>query len=97
MQVVPILSMRCTAACHNAEYTMAAQAYTRLEGMAGGMCAGRPRMMKGNAAMSLVYQKIAGTQNCGNGMPIAMGQHMKMPQAEIDLIKNWIDQGANNN
>lgn len=90
-QIAPILASRC-ASCHP-PFGATGTAYTRLTGMAGGACNNRPRMMPGNATMSLVYQKLTNTQNCGDQMP----RSGLLPQAQRDLFRDWINQGANNN
>jgi hypothetical protein len=91
-EIAPILSSRC-ASCHGT-FGATGTAYTRLTGMTGGgPCSNRPRMVPGNATMSLVYQKITNTQNCGDQMP----RSGLLPQAQRDLIRDWINQGANNN
>ncbi len=73
---------------------MAASAFNRLGGNASGGCAG-PRMTPGNATTSLVFQKIAGTHTCGGSrMPLNRTPLSTMQQ---NLIRDWINQGAQDN
>jgi hypothetical protein len=68
-------------------------AYANLVGVqaSGPSCGstGETRVVPGNSAMSLLYHKVAGTEDCGNTMPSAS-------QAAA-LIQQWIDEGAPNN
>ncbi|HEU4409676.1 MAG TPA: hypothetical protein VFS43_30760 [Polyangiaceae bacterium] len=55
-----------------------------------------PIIEKGNAEASLMYIKVARpteAQDCGERMPQAPEE--PLTQAEIDAIKQWIDNGAN--
>jgi hypothetical protein len=68
-------------------------AYSNLVGVtaAGPACgaSGEMRVVPGNSAMSLLYNKVAGSEDCGSTMPeTAQG---------VTLIQSWIDQGAPNN
>jgi hypothetical protein len=96
--IAPIFKAACgNAMCHGGQYGMSNMViYTRLMGMAGGACEGRPRMMAGNSAMSLVVQKMAGTQNCGMRMPDSNRTYFDTKMADLDKIKAWIDGGAKN-
>jgi hypothetical protein len=75
-----------------------AKAYSQLVGVtaAGSACAGsgEVRVVPGSSAKSLMYHKVAGTQDCGVRMPYG-GPYLD--QANIDLIRTWIDEGAPNN
>jgi hypothetical protein len=55
----------------------------------------RTRVMPGNAAMSLLVQKLRGdTVMCGSVMPVT-GTSVTDP--ELARISNWINAGACNN
>jgi hypothetical protein len=73
---------------------MQTAAYNNLVNMPSGQCAGVTRVVPGSSAMSLLYQKVAGTQTCGVRMP-AGGPYLCGPQ--ISLFQSWIDNGATNN
>lgn len=61
----------------------------------GTACAGAGTLVvPGNAAGSLLYQKLAGTQTCGAAMPLgSTGLSAMNPQAVADL-EAWINSGA---
>ena len=83
----------CHGASGNLDMSSQSTAYSNLVGVtaAGPACgaSGEMRVVPGNSAMSLLYNKIAGTEDCGNTMPeTAPG---------VTLIQSWIDEGAPNN
>jgi hypothetical protein len=55
-------------------------------------CTSLKRVLPNDADNSVLYRKITGSA-CGNRMP----QGGTLTQANIDSIRVWIDQGANNN
>ncbi len=83
----------CHGASGNLDMSSQSTAYTNLVGVmaAGPSCggSGETRVVPGNAAMSLLYNKVAGTEDCGNTMP-------ESPQG-VTLIQSWINEGAPNN
>lgn len=106
-EVAPILRAKCQQACHGGQYQSAGTAYTRLRAMTANntACASQPRIVVNDGANSLVIKKLLGTQTCGGRMPqVAMGAGSRacngtecVAASDIDLIKRWIDQGAQNN
>jgi hypothetical protein len=56
-------------------------------------CAGVLRVKPSDAANSALYRRIEGT--CGSLMPLDGSG--ALPQAQRDLIRDWINQGALNN
>ncbi|MCC7535240.1 MAG: hypothetical protein IT379_03460 [Deltaproteobacteria bacterium] len=56
-------------------------------------CNDRTRVVPGDAANSVLYQKISGENLCGPRMPLSRDP---LPQVEIDRIRTWIDEGARN-
>ena len=78
-------------------------AYTDLVGVAaqGRSCGTKTekRVVAGSSATSLLYTKIAGTQDCGSRMPEASGfiPATNVSAADAALVKSWIDSGALNN
>ncbi len=52
-----------------------------------------PRVLPNDHAGSLMWNKVNGTQNCGSRMPLGGGA---LSQEKIDLIGEWIDNGAMN-
>jgi glucose/arabinose dehydrogenase len=89
--VFPILQAQCSG-CHSA-HSARSTSYAELTSMSTGSCSGRPRLVAGNAAGSLLYQKITGSQTCGGSMPPSG----LMPSSQASIIGTWINQGAPNN
>jgi hypothetical protein len=55
---------------------------------------GEQRVVAGNASQSLLFQKVSeATPPCGSRMPLG-GQPLS--GAQLTLIENWINQGAQN-
>ncbi len=100
-QVYTIIAADCRP-CHTAEddgdLDMSSRrlAFDNLvnEDASGSACAGdgRVRVVPGDAEESLLVQKLEGTQDCGDRMPRG---RTALPQAQIELIKAWIEGGAN--
>jgi hypothetical protein len=58
---------------------------------------GQIRVIAGDAANSLVWKKVAGTQPCGLQMPEDGPLNGFLTGAQIQTIADWINQGAPNN
>lgn len=98
-QVQPIFTNRCVnAGCHpggSAPFPLqAGVSYGRLVNVVAteAPCAGIMRVKPSDADNSAVYRRLQGT--CGNQMPLGL---TPLPQAERDLVRDWINQGAPNN
>ncbi len=98
-QIQPIFTTNCTdAGCHpggGAPFSLQAGAsYGNLVGVAAtnGPCAGDLRVQPSNASGSALIKRLNGT--CGQRMPLGSPS---LPLAQIQLISDWINQGANNN
>jgi hypothetical protein len=99
-QVFGILSARCSP-CHTEEndgdlsFASASEAHDNLVDQAaeGPACEGdgRVRVIPGDAAGSLLVQKLEGTQDCGARMP---RNRDPLDAASIATIKAWIEAGA---
>jgi hypothetical protein len=94
--------------CHGGDAPMLSfasksAAYADLVGVGaqGRSCATKAekRVVAGSSATSLLYNKIAGTQDCGSRMPEAsvFGAATNVSSADLALVKSWIDSGALNN
>ncbi len=83
--VLPILKNKCSA-CHGSSGGWDASSYKSV--MESGAHA--PVVVPGNAANSLLVQKIMGTQKDGLLMPPGG----KLSDAEIQIITDWINAGA---
>ena len=69
-------------------------AFTNLVGAAtgGSACSGKTRVVAGDSAQSVLYDKVTGGGNlCGSRMPLGGAA---LPQNLVDLVKAWIDGGA---
>ncbi len=84
-------------ACHPAlgglNLSTQAVAYTDMVNVTG-PC-GVTRVIPGNSAGSFLYQKVARIQTCGVGMPPPPSSAVSA--ADVDAIRDWIDEGALNN
>jgi hypothetical protein len=69
-----------------------ATAYKNLVGVGASRCSGTLVVPK-SAATSVLYEKVT-RPSCGSLMP---QNAPPLSQAELDLLKNWIDQGALDN
>ena len=99
-----IINGTCTG-CHgavapsgNLNMSTQAAAYSHLVNVnsAGPACGvkAEPRVLPNDHAGSLIWNKINGTQNCGSRMPLGGGA---LSQEKIDLMAEWIDNGALDN
>lgn len=88
--------VRCHGASGSLDLSTETLAYNNLVGIAarGTACTGgnRVRVVRGNAAMSLLYQKLDGTHTCGNLMPRGAAA---LSAAQLTTIRTWINNGAN--
>ena len=92
--VQPIFDQSCTS-CHpgsgNLDLT-AANSYNQLVNVnASGYSA--KRVVPGDAANSVLYKKIDGSGAYGSNMPLGGN----LSTAQINIIKQWIVEGAKNN
>ena len=97
-QVQPIFTANCVSAgCHpggGAPFPLNSSSYINLINIqATSSCTSDKRVLPGNAPSSVLYRKIAGS-TCGDRMPLS---RTPLAQTEIDLIRDWINQGARNN
>jgi hypothetical protein len=94
-QIVPIFNASCVS-CHGGRgdlFLTSSQAYSNLVNVSTrtGSCFGMMRVLPGNSAQSSLFRRVAGT--CSDRMPLGGS----LTQSEIELIRQWIDQGALNN
>ncbi len=54
-----------------------------------------PLVKAGDPAGSYLWLKVSHTATEGRGMPRTFLGSKKLPQAELDTVRNWIIQGAN--
>jgi len=98
--VQPIFTQSCAfAGCHGSTGTVqslnleAGHSFANLVNVPSTEVIGPIRVVPGNSASSYLVMKLEGTAP-GAQMPSGMPP---LPQAEIQLIKDWIDQGATDN
>lgn len=72
----------------------AASAYAALveqPASSGGPCDGETLVVSGDAASSVIYRKVTGTNLCGQKMPMGGAD---LSQDKIDILEAWIAAGA---
>lgn len=87
-QIKPLLTRRC-AECHGAKKQQVGLRVDSAKGMLEGGDSG-PAIVRGESDKSLIVHAITGTENASQMPP----EGEKLTDAEIALIRNWIDQGA---
>jgi hypothetical protein len=99
-QVQPIFTANCVnAGCHpggGAPFSLVAGvSYANLvnQDATVGACQGQKRVLPGDANNSVLVKRLEGS-SCGNRMPLGGNQ---LPAASLQLIRDWITQGAPNN
>lgn len=86
--------------CHGGSgnlFLTAGQSYTNLvnvDQQASSSCAGKKRVLPGNANESVLYLRVSGS-TCGDRMP--KGAPNPISLTDRNLIRDWINQGALNN
>lgn len=94
-QVKPILDQRCVE-CHKAAGQGYSKSGLRLESYESLMAGTKfgPVVKPGSAISSSLYLLVAGKADPSIRMP---HNREPLPNESVELIKNWIDQGAKNN
>ncbi len=94
--VQPIFDRSCTS-CHGGSAGMfldEGESYANLMNVqAQKGCTSEKRVLPGNSSASVLFKRISGT-SCGTQMP---KKAPPLSPGEIQLIRDWIDQGAPNN
>ena len=97
-EVFPILQEHCTR-CHGAQEPDADLNLfsTGIEGLVDAPAnqSDLPLVTAGNSLNSYLFHKINGTQSLAGGSGTQMPIGNPMPDAQIELIRQWIDDGAN--
>jgi len=92
--IQPIFDAYCTS-CHpssgNLDLT-SANSYNQLVNVNASNYSGK-RVIPNDADNSVLYKKIDGSGTYGSNMPLGGN----LSQNQIDLIKQWINEGAKNN
>jgi polyvinyl alcohol dehydrogenase (cytochrome) len=59
-----------------------------------GKCAGKKRVVPGDPAASVLFQKVSGQATCGESMPTTGSGNTPLSAAEIEVVRSWIMNGA---
>ena len=89
-EIQPIFNANCTS-CHGSSGGLSLDSYDNV--MAGNSNNG-PVITAGDANNSIIVQKILGTAGFGNRMPSNNQTYFDNHQEELQLIMDWIDEGA---
>ena len=89
-EIQPIFNANCTS-CHGSSGGLSLDSYDNV--MAGNSNNG-PVITAGDANNSIIVQKILGTAGFGNRMPSDNQTYFDNHQEELQLIMDWIDEGA---
>jgi hypothetical protein len=74
-----------------------AAAYANLQNTAVAPCSGRARVVPGDAAASLLVEKVESAPPCGIKMPYGCGGATAcLSTAQVQEIADWINGGAKN-
>jgi len=98
--IQPILNASCArSGCHNSTASAgmnlsSGQAYANIVNVASSEVPSRKRVLPNDAENSYLVMKLEGRQTSGGRMPLGGGS---LGSTQIQLIKNWINQGAKNN
>ena len=95
-KIQPIFNNQCTSSCHGSNGGLSLDqgtSYSHLVNVqAQSSCTSLRRVPPNDAANSVLYRKVSGAA-CGSQMP----QGSSLSASDIALIRDWINQGANNN
>lgn len=102
-EIQPILTANCAIPfCHDNNNSTgtglvltADSAYIKLVAVSSTEVPALERVDPGDAANSYLVHKIEGTQSVGQRMPL--GSSTPLSPDQIQLIRNWINQGAKDN
>jgi hypothetical protein len=100
-QVQPILSTCATVACHAGVMPKGSldlssgKSYAALVGKPSSACSNRIRVIAGDPPNSYLMSKLLGTNMCSGTQMPKIGS--SLPQAQLDLVRGWICNGAPNN
>ncbi|HEY4612075.1 MAG TPA: hypothetical protein VII11_03755 [Bacteroidota bacterium] len=101
--IQPIFNGNGCTSCHGGSgglFLTAGQSYANLVNVnAQASCTTLKRVLPGNPDQSVLYIRTSSDSpntQCGTNSRMPQGSP-RLPQATIDLIKDWINQGAKNN
>lgn len=101
--IQPIFNANGCISCHGGSgglFLNAGQSYTNLVNVtAQAGCTDKKRVLAGNPDESVLYIRVSSNSadtQCGPNSRMPQGAG-RLPQETIDLIRDWIKQGAKNN
>ncbi len=101
--IQPIFNSNGCVNCHGGSgglFLTQGQSYSNLVNVnAQAACTNKKRVLPGNPDESVLYIRTSSNSadtQCGQNSRMPQGSP-RLPQETIDLIKNWIQQGAKNN
>ena len=100
MNVEPIILKACSE-CHGGDSPKKGldlsqgKGFERLVGVKSQEAPEMVLVKAGDPTSSYLWLKVAHTATQGKGMPRTLFGAKKLPQAQLDVIQNWIIQGAN--
>jgi hypothetical protein len=95
-----IWDANCLSACHEpggnavTVLDLADNAYPNIVGVASSQAPGMSLVKAGDSAQSYLVAKLRGTQVAAGGLGATMPSGGMLPEATIELIEAWIDEGA---
>lgn len=102
-QIQPIFNSNGCVSCHGGSgglFLTAGQSYNNLVNVnAQAGCTTKKRVLPGNPNESVLYIRISANTpdtECGPNSRMPQGSP-RLPQSTIDLVREWIAQGAKNN
>jgi len=97
--VEPVILKRCLG-CHTAEEPKAelvlehGLGYAQLVGRASEQVPALQLVVAGDVEASYLWHKVDHTATRGKGMPRTLTGAKRLPTAELELIRRWIEDGA---
>jgi hypothetical protein len=97
--IQPIFDRACSS-CHGVDHQRSklnlslATAAGALVGTPSDEVPQMVRVKPGDPGASYLWQKLQNTAPKGKGMPRGIFSSKRLPEAELDLIKKWIEAGA---
>jgi hypothetical protein len=97
--VEPLIIKRCLG-CHTADEPKAelvlekGRGHAQLVGRASEQIPSSQLVVPGDADASYLWHKVDHTASTGKGMPRTLTGSKRLPPAELELIRRWIEDGA---
>ena len=96
IDIQPIFNENCTG-CHGSTDGSASLSLNNYDNLMVGISNNGPIIIPGDASNSVLIQKINGSSDFGNRMPPNNQTYFDSNEEELQLIIDWINEGAINN